>query len=51
MLFFIVKIEKTLLNHLTIKCDSNLSKEVEHLTSEQQIKEPITDEQTLDQLR
>lgn len=47
----LVKIEKTLTNHLRIKWDSNRSKEVEHLKSEQQIKEPITDEQTFDQLR
>lgn len=40
------KIEKTLINHLRVKFDSNCSKEeVENVKSEQQIKEPI-DEQT-----
>lgn len=38
----LVKIEKNLLNHLRIKWDSNrFEEEVEHLKSEQQIKEPI----------
>lgn len=48
----LVKIKKTLINPLRIKRDSNrFEDEVEHLKSEQQIKEPITDEQTFDQLR
>lgn len=37
----LVKIKKTLINPLRIKRDSNRSEEVEHLKSEQQIKEPI----------